>query len=191
MSRYFTYFPNVQHDLTNNGQRVLLRNIMRRFSVLPSVMNNKKVYNEYTIQAGERPDTVARKYYGDPGLAWLVLLFNEKHDAIFDWPIFNYDFEQYIKGKYGSVPAAQAQVYEYRKVLTAKRTKTEGTIIQKRYVVVDQTTYNSLSESQRELITAYDWELEEQEKKRQIKILDRAYLPQVQEEVKYILRNGI
>ncbi len=191
MSQYFAYFPNVQHDLTNNGQIVLLKNIMRRFSIQPAVINNKKVFNDYVIQAGERPDTVARKYYGDAGLAWLVLMFNEKHDAVFDWPLFNYDFDQYIKGKYGSIPAAQAQVYEYRKVLTQKQTKVDGTIIPERYVVIDETTYNGLGESSRELITAYDWELEDQERKRKIKLLDRFYLQQVRDEVKYILRNGI
>lgn len=191
MSNYFKFFPTVQHDLTNIGQRVSLTNILRRFKVDSTLKNRVGVYEEYQIQSGDRPDTIAHKYYGSSGYAWLVLMFNEKHDAIFDWPMFNTDFDSYIKGKYGSIPAATAEVHEYRKILTNQQTKTDGTIIQKRYVVVDQTTYNSLNESERESISKYDWELEQNEEKRKIKLLNKRYLSILSEEVKNILRNGI
>lgn len=191
MSKYFRFFPTVQHDLTNVGQKVLLRNILRRFTIESSVKNNIGVYNDYTIQAGDRPDTISAKYYGDSGYAWLILLFNERHDVVFDWPLFNYDFDQYIKAKYGSIPAAQAEVHEYRKILTTRQTKYDGTVIPERYIVVDETTYNSLSEFQRQSISKWDWELEEQEKKRKIKILHKKYLPLVRDEVKNILVDGI
>jgi len=191
MSNYFKFFPTVQHDLTNIGQRVSLTNILRRFKVDSTLKNRVGVYEEYQIQSGDRPDTIAHKYYGSSGYAWLVLMFNEKHDAIFDWPMFNTDFDSYIKGKYGSIPAATAEVHEYRKILTNQQTKTDGSIIQKRYVVVDQTTYNSLNESERESISKYDWELEQNEEKRKIKLLNKRYLSILSEEVKNILRNGI
>jgi len=191
MSKYFRYFPTTQHDLTNIGQKVDLTNILRRFKIESSLKSQAQVYHEYSLQAGDRPDTIAHKYYGDSGYAWLVLMFNEIHDPIFEWPLFNTDFDDYIKGKYGSIASAQATVYEYRKVLAEKQVKYDGTIVPKRTVVIDSTTYSSLSESERESVSEYDWEVEQNELKRQIKLVDKRYVPQIRNEVKNILRNGI
>ena len=191
MSYYFSYFPTVQHDLTNVGQKVALTNIIRRFKIQSSLLTDTRVYYDYEIQAGDRPDTIADKYYGDSGYAWLVLLFNEIDDPVFGWPIFNYDFDQYIKGKYGSIPAAQAQIHEYREVLNDKEIKYDGTIIEKRTVVIDQTTYSSLAEEERESISKWDWELEENERKRKIKILNERYLQNVKKQIKSILKDGV
>jgi hypothetical protein len=191
MSNYFKYFPTTAHDLTNVGQRVELTNILRRFTIDSAVKDNVSVFHDYVVQAGDRPDTISHKYYGTSDYAWLILMFNEIHDALFDWPLFNQEFDNYIKGKYGSIAAAQAEVGEYRKIITQKQVLTDGTIIDERYVVVDQTTYNSLSPSNRILVTSYDLEIEKNEDKKSIKILDKTYLPLVRDEVKYIVRNGI
>lgn len=190
MSKYFKFFPITQHDIQNEGQLVDLTNILRRFRFDPSVKNNAAVFHNYDIQAGDRPDTIAAKYYGDSGYAWIVLMMNEIHDPIFDWPLFNQDFDQYIKGKYGSIAVANQTVDHYRKIITQKQVKYDGTIIPERYITVDQTTYNSLSESERYAPTCYEVEEELNEAKRKIKILNKRYLPDIRDEVKGILRYG-
>ena len=191
MSEYFSYFPTIQHDLTNIGQQVTLTNVLRRFIVRSEVTERSDVFYEYDVQEGDRPDIIAEKYYGDADLAWLVLHFNTVIDPIFDFPLFGKDFEQYIKGKYGSIPEAQSTVHEYRQILNEALVKYDGTKIPERYVVVDLTTYNTLPTTSRRTIYKYDWELEENEKKRKIKILDRRYLDKVRDEVESVLRNGI
>lgn len=191
MSEYFSYFPTVQHDLTNIGQEVTLTNILRRFIVRSDVQNRADVFYDYNIQAGDRPDTIAEKYYGDANLAWLVLHFNNIDDPVFGWALFNQDFDNYIKGKYGSIPNAMAEIHEYRQVLNEAIVKYDGTKIPKRCVVVDETTYNTLTEENKEAITKYDYESEENEKRRQIRILDKRYLDKIRDEVKTILRDGI
>lgn len=191
MSRYFRYFPTVQYDLIQNGNPITLTNIMRRFVVDSKLKDQVDIFYDYTIQAGDRPDVIAEKYYGDANLAWLVLHFNDITDPFFGWGLNDVDLENYIRGKYGSIPAAQAQVHEYRQVLNEAQTFYDGTVVPKRYVVVDQTTYNSLSESSRESVSKYDYEVEQNDKKRQIKILDKRYVDQVIAEVKTILKDGI
>lgn len=191
MSEYFSYFPTVQHDLTNIGQEVTLTNVLRRFIVRTEVQERTDVFYKYDIQAGDRPDTIAEKYYGDADLAWLVLHFNNIDDPVFGWALFNQDFDDYIKGKYGSIPEAQAEIHEYRQVLNEAEVRFDGTKIPKRYVVVDQTTYNSLNESEREAITKYDYEVEENDARREIKLLDKRFLDKVRDEVVTVLRNGI
>ena len=191
MSRYFRYFPTVQYDLIQNGNPITLTNIMRRFVVDSKLKDQVDIFYDYTIQAGDRPDVIAEKYYGDANLAWLVLHFNDITDPFFGWGLNYVDLENYIRGKYGSIPAAQAEVHEYRQVLNEAQTFYDGTVVPKRYVVVDQTTYNSLSESSRESVSKYDYEVEQNDKKRQIKILDKRYVDQVIAEVKTILKDGI
>ena len=191
MSNYFSYFPTVQHDLTNIGQTVDLTNIIRRFKVKSSLFTDTRAYNEYSIQAGERPDIVADKFYDDPSYAWLILLFNEIDDPIFGWPLFNKEFDDYIIGKYGSISSAQGTVHEYRKVLTEKLVKFDGTIIGKRTVTIDLTTYNTLGESVRESISKYDYEEELNDKKAEIKILKPRYVSEVRKQVQGILKDGI
>lgn len=191
MSKYFQYFPTIAHDLTNIGQKVQLTNVLRRFTVESSVRNNIDVYHDYIIQQGDRPDTIAHKYYGDSGYGWMVLLYNEIQHPLFDWPMFGKDFIDYVTDKYGSITAANTTVHEYRKILRKKETLFNGTIIQERYVVVDEDTYNNTVPADRVEISKYDWEVEEQERKRKIRILDKRYFAQVKNELKYILRNGV
>ena len=191
MSNYFSYFPTTDHDLTNIGQKVKLTNILRRFKIKSSIKSGIDVYYEYDVQAGDRPDTIAEKYYGSSAFAWIVLHFNEIVDPVFGWPLFNEDFNSYIRGKYGSMAQAQATTHEYRKILNEAKVLNDGTRITKKWVVVDLTTYNTLADADKELITKYDYELELNDDKRKIKILDKRYLNQLQEEVDDILRNGI
>jgi len=191
MSNYFKFFPTTPHDLTNVGQKVDLTNIIRRFKIRPDLLTDTRVYYNYEIQSGERPDTVADKFYDDSSFYWLILLFNKIDDPIFEWPLFNYDWEQYIKGKYGSISSAQATVHEYRKILNEKTVKYDGTIIPERYVVVDSTTYSGVNPSSRQSISKYDWEDELNEERRKIKILHERYLSNITKQVKSILKDGI
>ena len=191
MSEYFTYFPTVEHDLTKVGQKVTLTNVLRRFIVRNDLQERSDIFYKYNVQVGDRPDIIAEKYYGDADLAWLVLHFNDIKDPIFDFPLFGRDFDNYIKGKYGSVPAARSEVHEYRQILQEKEVKFNGTIMPERYVVVDLTTYNTLNPTARRTIYKYDWEEELNEKKREIKILDKRYLDKVRDEIETILRDGI
>tara|TARA_R110000772_G_scaffold7228_3_gene24733 strand:+ start:1475 stop:2050 length:576 start_codon:yes stop_codon:yes gene_type:complete len=191
MSEYFTYFPTIEHDLTNVGQKVTLTNVLRRFIVRNDLQERTDIFYKYNVQEGDRPDIIAEKYYGDADLAWLVLHFNDIKDPIFEFPLFGRNFDNYIKGKYGSVLSARAEVHEYRRILQEKEVKFDGTIIPERYVVVDLTTYNTLNPTARRTIYKYDWEEELNEKKREIKILDKRYTDKVRDEIETVLRDGI
>ncbi|MDA9007774.1 baseplate wedge protein 53 [Porticoccaceae bacterium] len=202
MSNYFSYFPTTDHDLTNIGQKVKLTNIMRRFKVQSELSNISSVYYEYDIQDGDRPDTVAEKYYGDSKYAWLVLHFSNIKDVHFDWPLSTFDFEEFIKGKYGSIEAAQAETQEYRiylskvkdgvKVPAEAEVLFDGTSLLERVVVVDEATYNrTASNYQKAVVSKYDYEVELNEERRSIRLLDKRYLSQVRDEVEDILRNGV
>ena len=202
MSNYFSYFPLTDHDLTNNGQSVKLTNLLRRFKIQNSAADRSDIFYTYDIQEGDRPDTIADKYYGDSSYAWVVMLYNNIYDVNFDWPLDYVDFESYIAGKYGTAAVAQASVKEYRiylskvvdgvKVPAKSDVSFDGNVLQERVVVVDETTYNATpSEYRKAAVSDYAYEVELNEKRRQIKILDARHLSQLRDEVEDILRNGV
>ena len=202
MSNYFSYFPKTAHDLTKRGQTVQLTNILRRFKVSSDTAQRSDVYYKYDIQDGDRPDTIAEKYYGNANYSWLVTHFNDIEDVRFDWPLSTVDFRNYVIGKYGSISTAEAKVQEHRiylsrieagaKVPATATTKYDGTRIQERVVVVDAATYATTSSSyQKAAVSAYDWELEKNESRRAINLIDKRYLGKIRDEVEDVLRNGV
>lgn len=205
MSKYFSYFPSIDHDLKDSNQNVKLTNILRRFKIHSSLKDQAGVFYEYQIQDGDRPDTIAEKYYGSANYSWLVMHFNNMHDLVRDFPLFGNNFDEYVKGKYGSIATAQSTIHEYRifvnqkdengnNIPSKKRTLVDGRIIPEKYLVVDETTFNSTTAAYKYNLTGvtkYDYEVELNEEKRKIELLDVKFLPTVRDEVENILRNGI
>lgn len=191
MSKYFRYFPTTVNDLTQTGEQIEVTNILKRFAFRPEIGKNDSVFYDYVVQDGDRPDTIAEKYYGDSRHAWIVLHFNNIHDPIFDWPLFGKNFEDFIDGKYGSASTAQSTVHEYRKILTQRSIRYDGSIVPEKYVVVDETTYNATSPALKRLITKYDYEMELNEERGKIKLLDERYLADCLAEVKTVLKSNV
>lgn len=191
MSKYFRYFPTTTNDLKQNGNQVEVTNILKRFAFRTEIEKIDAVFYDYVVQDGDRPDTIAEKYYGDARHAWIVLHFNNIEDPAFGWALFGNNFEKYIEGKYGSVSTAQSTVHEYRKILTNRSVRYDGSVVPERYVVVDQTTYNATAPTMRRLISKYDYEAELNEEKGKIKLLDERYLADCLAEVKTILKSNV
>lgn len=176
MAFFFTPFPKVNYDIKKNGKLETITNIMMRFKIVDKLKNERANYFDYTVQDGDRPDVVASKLYDRPELDWLILMINNIVDPFYDWPLSSFLLEQFIRDKYGSISTAQATVHEYRKILNDHSVLFDGTIVPKRTVVIDETTYNTLSEPDRESIDKYQYEIENNDNKRNIKVVDPLHL---------------
>jgi hypothetical protein len=108
MSGYFSRFPSIAYGNT------LATNILARIKINSLVRDKKLVFHPYTLKEGERPDTIAEHYYGDPYFAWLVYFANEVIDPYYEWPLSQRDFEQYIRTKYGTTELAQEKIVYYQ-----------------------------------------------------------------------------
>ena len=93
----------------------LATNITIRMKMDSATRDKRMVFHPYVITEGERPDTIAEHYYGDPYFAWLIYYANEIIDPYFEWPLSQKDFEKLIVKKYGSATVAQEKI-EYYKV---------------------------------------------------------------------------
>jgi len=179
MSNYFSHFPKVSYDISNNGDSLNVVNIMKRF-VVDAILNRRlSVFYDYDIRDGDRPDTIAHKYYGDSKYDWVILLVNDIIDPMYDWPLEQNNFNNFIINKYGSIADAQSQVHHYEKIIRATSTNTFGTHLSEIVVEVDAETYNATPVSERRSVSSYDFEEKLNESKRTIKILDKAHLSKV------------
>lgn len=189
MSNYFTFFPTIQHDLKDENKSTELTNILRRFRVKPKTKSMTSVYYDYTVQEGDRPDTIADKYYGSSKLSWIVLHYNDITNPYYDWPLFGREFTQYIIDSYGSVTSATSTVKHYYKILAEENVLFNGVKQAREEIRIDLKTYNSLSGTPhlRRSETQYEYEEAQNEKRRRIKILDRRYANQLIKELASVL----
>jgi|TARA_R110002167_G_scaffold81396_1_gene222868 hypothetical protein len=150
----------------NNPQTVT--NLMVRYKLTAALKSRAMSYYNYSIREGQRPDNVAFELYSIPSYSWLLLLTNTIHDPNYDWPLSQRSFERFIKAKYGSHALAISTVHEYRKVVNEQSVLFDQTVIPKKTLVVDETTYNTLSTSAREIIYKYNYEEELNDARRNI-----------------------
>ena len=186
MSFYFRPFPKINYDVKKNNSPLLLTDITKRYKIRDILQQKAAIYYNYTVRDGDRPDLIAFKYYGDETLDWLIFLCNNMMDPYYDWPLDYRKFTAYMKSLYGSVDVAKSRVFEYRKILNEQSTLIDGTVVPKRTVVIDLNTYNSLSTSVREEIDAYQYYEELNDAKREIKLLDERFVPDIITEVEAI-----
>ena len=196
--QYFDTLPKVIY--TQNGVSSVYTNLLARVSVIPQLLKDPLIYYTYDIQEGDTPEIIAHKYYGDSYRYWIVLFANELLDPQWDWPMTSGVFEQYLAEKY-PLTNVYAEVEYYEKIITQYDVDTQTTTINK--VRIDEDTYNSLPVTQtatytlptgpvtitteRNAVSIYDYELEQNEAKRNIKILNSIYVNQFEEQFKQLL----
>lgn len=199
--QYFDTLPKiVQYDSKGTGK--IFTNLLARASVIPELLKNPALYYQYDIQDGDTPEIVAHKYYGDSYRYWLVLFVNEISDPQWGWPLSQKDFNAYINKKYNGSTSIYSDAHHYEKILTQYDYDTNITTTNK--VIVDETTYNSIVPQTntfslptgqvsitvgKSAISIYDYELDLNEQKRNIKILNSTYTNQVEEEFKKLMAN--
>jgi len=182
MSEFFQHYPQINYDISGlkpiKTKKAI--NIMIRSKIKSMVLDNIVAYFPYTIPEAERPDITAYKEYGDVKYTWLIFLINDIHDPIYQWPLNAREFGAYIKNKYGTLSYAQSTVHHYEQTIR-ERVEATGTSepFSKATIEVDLTTYNTLAVGSRRIVYYYDWEVERNEDKRNIKLIDKNYVSDI------------
>ena len=186
MAFYFRPFNLIEYDVKKNNKTVLLTNIMSRFKIVEAFERQEAIYYDYSVKDGERADTIAFKYYDDASLDWVVYLTNNIIDPQFEWPLSSTALNAYIIKKYGSITTASSQIHHYEQLITPHEVLFDGTIISEQYEEIDKTTYDSLSSSEKRIVTSYEYEQKLNEDKRDIKLLSVDFLPDLLNQIKTI-----
>jgi hypothetical protein len=196
--QYFSTLPKIVKTDANRNS-VILTDLMARCSIIPKILKNPMVYYDYDIQDGDTPEIVAYKYYGQSYRYWIVLFANQINDPQWDWPLSTNNFNAYIKNKYQNFNP-YATVHHYEKIITQYDSATQTTTTKK--IIIDQSTYNLLNDSTntytlvtgpvtvtitKTAISYYDYELNLNESKRSIRILNSIYVNQFEQEFKALM----
>jgi hypothetical protein len=181
MYLFFNY-PATLYDLHKKKKPLLMTDLTKGFKIAEIVKERVATYYDYNIDDGDRPDTIAHQYYGDSSLDWIILVVNGIVDPQWDWPLAYDNFRKFVTKKYGGISDAYDQTHHYEQILQKHNVLADGTIVPEVSIEIDLTTYNTLSSIDKKLVTAYDYEDSENEKKRRIKILDESFVPSILEQ---------
>jgi hypothetical protein len=183
--KYFSNFPSLTYNLPGMPNSAEATDVTKRFIIRDFYKKQALSFFTYNITDGERPDTVAYNIYGDDSLDWLILLPNEILDPSYEWPMGQQTLNEYIRTKYGSVSTAMAQVHHYEQIIQKRQEilnqDGELILIPEKTLIVDQTTYTSLSPVNRTAVTNYDFELAKNERRRNISIISSRAVPSILE----------
>lgn len=211
MSIFFDRFPLIKYDINkaNISNYEDITNILFRVGIIKSVLNNVSSYYEYTIKDGDTPENLAERVYGTPEAHWIILYANDIYDPQFDWALSSRELRKYIIGKYGSIENAKTTHHHYEKVISRQETNKEEVVT--RFIIdYDKKTDNEIDEpydyylalpeeqsvetfnigngktvtqiTSRNAVSNYDYEIEQNEKKRFIKIIKNEYYGAILEE---------
>ena len=180
---YFSIVPSIIYDEKpikypfSDADRVIAKNFFRRYKLNDDIFSQAVYFKKYAVEDGERPDTIAKKVYGNPYYDWVILLTNNVINAQYDWPLSGYDLAQVIESNFDD-PYSEIRHYEIREDIG---TYTKG-------LRVDKTFYDGqhklniggsiITKNGNEIaspVTIADYYHYENEKKREIYLLREKY----------------
>ena len=191
--------------LHKNSSRdfLLIKNIFRRTKLYDFLESNVTLLNTFTIGDGDRPDTIAEELYGDATLDYIVVLVAGITNITNEWPLQDYQVYDYALEKYGSETEMNAnhhyETFEIRDeknrlilppdLIVDDEFVIDGTSSKypssTRYTLISQAGNTQLDDKDQftvkvdniaRAVTNLEYEYTENEKKREIDVLNRAYL---------------
>ena len=214
MAQYFDKFPKTPYNINYNSDGTnsydMPVNIMVRVGVLVNTLDKVFHYYDYVVKDGETPEILADKFYGDSEAHWLILLTNNIVDPQYDW-VLHYDaFNKHIVDKYGSIATAKTTTHHWeliRKITdvatdltTYNRSQiteleynalvTAGTPVVEQFGYTAKTVGSNVVRIFPEYVTtidSYDWEVSQNEARRNIKLIKRDYYDRIKNEFDNIM----
>lgn len=102
---YFKQFPkiNLRNGTGATSGTSVAVDILRRVGFSETGKTGSEQFFEYNIKDGETPESLSNRIYGSSNYHWVILMFNNIIDPLFDWPLSRTKFEKFLKKKYKGV----------------------------------------------------------------------------------------
>ena len=201
---YFSLIPNIEYDSKpitypfSESDFITTKNFFRRYKISDDLFGYATFYKKYTIQDDIKIETIANQYYGSPLYDWVIILTNNFINPLFALPLNTQSVRQIAEDKYGETEAYSG-IHHYETIEEKSGQTVDGLdiIALKGGLTVDKKFYdspytyfngtqavtvngNTVSKS----VTNFEYELEENEKRREIHILKSTYLKRFVNEFK-------
>ena len=175
---YFNSFPIIPYDSKGDLQFKDVTNLLRRVGMRTKLKTNTFLYDTYNVKEGETPEMIAHKLYGDSQLHWIILLVNEITDRYHQWPMTGGQFLDYLNDKYSNPDG----IHHYETTQTSGDTKVKIEVEND----VDEDAYTGLTP-----ITNREYEENEQDKRRQLRLVDPSFVEQFVDEFKKLMNETV
>lgn len=198
MASYFRQVPDFEYvnrdsDGKNIGDFLVVKNLFKRIEIRQDILQNLAFFTEYKIVGDDRPDNVAFDVYDDETLDWVVLLSNNIINIQTEWPLTQAAFDEFLVKKYGSIENTY-NIHHYETRLIKNEA---GEIIIPKGITVpknfkteyyDQTLGRYVIRvNEVDAITNYSYEVNKEEKKRNIYLLKSIYLELILEDINRLM----
>jgi hypothetical protein len=197
-SSYFSNFPRKLYF------DVVAVNITLRAGFIKKLKEKSVAFYPFVIRQEERPEHLAYDYYDSPEFDWLIFLANDIVDPYTQWPKGQLEFDEYIKKKYSSIENAKSTILFYRKNPDIFYIKKDGSdftssvtnssdynlVITNDDIRITPESYNLIDDQINYFpVYAYDYEIQDNESKRNIVLIDDSMKNLVVQELEKLL-NG-
>ena len=178
--RYFEFMPVIDYS------GVSVRDITRRAILRATYVNYPYVFLPYTVHPGERPVDIANIYYGSIDKTWVVLMSQQIVDPYYEWPMDANQFADYLNEKYQKQSPDGVDVVEwtanplYNDNITCYALKEDSDV---RISILGYQSLTDGAEAYRP-VRIYEQEEDLNEERRNIRLIDRTYLPQIERELR-------
>jgi hypothetical protein len=105
-------YPSQLQSKNSSSDLVRVKNLFRRSKIRDDILNSVIAFTKYKIIGEERPEQVAEKIYGSSTFDWVVLLSNNITNVRTEWPLSDFEFDEYISRKYTSEQLVEPHHYE-------------------------------------------------------------------------------
>ena len=176
--RYFNEFPVIDYNLTGvNGNSKKVTDIFRRIKVRSKIANNLSLFDKIDVPEGDNPEDIAYKAYGDADYFWVVCLMNNIVNRYYDWPLDEFNFQQFVADKYSNPDG----IHHYEITQSSGKQTGEGPDDYSHKIEVNSDTAGAQS------VSNIEYERRLQDKKRKIRLLQPAFLDAFLEEFKLLI----
>ena len=171
-------YPSLANDRTSAYDYDQVKNIFKRAVLREDVINSYFQFNQYLIEGDDRPDNVASKVYGDANLDWVVLTTNNVINVRDEWPMSQNDLQNYLTNKYTTAELSYVHHYETLKIVDSsqKLIQPKGITVEEGHSITFIDRGVSKTESKIEAITYLQHEINLNDAKREINVLQKRYV---------------
>jgi len=192
MSFYFENFKITEYEL--NGKKYDLTNITLRYKFRETVKNYEYAFQDYTVPEGYSIENLSYLYYDSSEYTWLIILSNDIIDPHYDYPLNYENFRKYIISKYGSWEYAEFNIHHFERVGIYKN-ETQQLVEFDSPIILDRKVFENVLDEQgnkkypnlpvlydeeKRMVSILEYEIEKNDRKRSIKLLDRKYLSSIE-----------
>ncbi len=203
---YFRELPNILYQSpllhkNSSADYISIKNLFRRAKLYDYLNDNVSIFNKFVIGDGDRPDTIAESLYNDSSLDYVVVLVAGITNINHEWPLQDFQVYDYALQKYGTESKMfenhHYETFEIKDdkgrqilppdLIVDKDFKMDGSALRfnSTYTLIseagnsqldDKNEYTVLTDNIARAVSNFEYEISENEKKREINVLRNGYI---------------